>query len=141
MNRYMKYFSIAVIVSLAAFVMHLLTIEWVMGFVTDQMQDRIIKPSWDVRYVAALTSIEIGFGALLIYGLIHSQLPTNNTLLKGVLLTVLLLMVKGELIRQPLMNWLVGNPLSVVMVQDGMTWCIWLMMGMVIAILHRLFKL
>ena len=37
----------------------------------------------------------------------------------------MVLMIKGNLVRQPLMNLLVGNPVEVVAIQDGLTWLTW----------------
>ena len=51
----------------------------------------------------------------------------------GLLAGGLVLALSGSLIRQPMMNLLIGNPLAVVAVQDGITWLIWLAMGLIAA--------
>ena len=49
---------------------------------------------------------------------------------------MLLLAAQGSLFRQPLMDFIIGNPLSVVAVQDGVTWVVWLVMCAVAALTY-----
>ena len=95
--------------------------------------------SWDVRVPAAISAIEIGLGASLTYWLLRSRFPALGWARGGLCLAGLILMIKGSLIRQPLMNSLVGNPVEVVAVQDGMVWLTWAVMGWIIAGVFALF--
>ncbi|KAA3641886.1 MAG: hypothetical protein DWP95_05900 [Proteobacteria bacterium] len=58
---------IALIASFSGFVVHVFTVEWLPQWISTQMQGLEVKPSWDVRYVAAMTSIEMGLGAVGLY--------------------------------------------------------------------------
>jgi len=128
--------SIAVASVLAAatgFCLHVFSAEWVQHRVATLMDGKEVMSSWDVRIPAAISSIEIGLGAALCYWLIRSRFPNLGWFRGGLCLTALVLMIKGNLIRQPLMNFLIGNPIEVVAVQDGITWLIWGLMGWTVA--------
>jgi hypothetical protein len=66
----MKIILLLVVATLAAFsgfVVHVFTVEWLPEWISTQMQGLEVKPSWDVRYVAAVTSVEMGLGVLGLY--------------------------------------------------------------------------
>lgn len=110
---------LAIAVSIIAFSIHVATTEWIDNFVAASMKGNTVISSWDVRYLAAITSIETGCGLVLLYSLIRTNLPANSSLARGLMTSILLLMVAGRLIRQPIMDLAIGNPLPVVLVQDG----------------------
>lgn len=118
-----------VLASLSSFVVHVLTVEWLPTWIGNQMQGISIQPSWDVRYVAAFTSIEYGLSALALYLLCREKLMTLGLCKAYVIFAALLTAIHGALIRQPLMDYLVGNPIHVVMVQNGFKWIIWALMS------------
>jgi len=101
------------------------------------MEGISISPSRSVVMIAALTSIESGLGLAVLYALVRAQLPFDNPLLKGLCLGVLVLAVTGRLFRQPFMNRRVGNPLGVVLVQDGIVWLQWLAACCVLALAYE----
>ena len=123
----------ALLSSAAGFCLHVFSAEWLQHWIAGQMAGRDMVSSWDVRVPAAISAIEIGLGATLVYWLLHGRFPGLGWGLGGLCLAGLILMIKGNLIRQPLMNVLVGNPLEVVAVQDGMVWLTWAVMGWTIA--------
>ena len=96
-----------------------------------------MTPSWDVRYIAFATSLEVGAGVAILYALIRGSLPFKSAVVRGLALGVLLLAVMGRLVRQPLMNLVVGNPPSVVIVQDGVSWVLWLAVCVVTALVFE----
>ena len=51
---------------------------------------------------------------------------------RAVFLSICLAMVSGALIRQPLMDVVVGNPLHVTMVQNLFKWLVWMLLGFVV---------
>lgn len=116
------------------FALHVFGAEVVTRYVAAQMAGRQVTPSWDVRIPAALSSIEQGIAVALLYLLVRSGLPALGTIRRGLLVGLLSLALGGNLLRQPMMNLLIGNPLAVVAVQDGITWVIWLAMGLITAI-------
>lgn len=115
------------------FVGHVSSREFVQSWVGSQMAGRQVAPSWDVRYLAWATSLEMGLGLVLLYALVRRVLPARTSVMRGVLMAGLLLAITGRLFRQPLMNLAIGNPGSVVIVQDGITWLLWLAMSVTVA--------
>ena len=138
MKPYLAAFIAASAAAVTGFVIHVSTQEWVRSWVVLHMQGREVTGSWEVRYVALLTSLEVGVGLVILYALVRTVLPTKSSVVRGLLLGVLLLAVMGRLVRQPAMNLVVGNPLVVVAVQDGISWVVWLSMCVVVAVTYDL---
>ena len=138
MKPYLAAFISASAAAATGFVIHVATQDWVRSWVASHMQGREVTASWEVRYVALLTSLEVGVGLVILYALVRAALPAKSSLVRGLLLGVLLLAVMGRLIRQPAMNLVVGNPLIVVAVQDGISWVLWLSMCVVVAVTYDL---
>jgi len=46
------------------------------------------------------------------------------------------LAVTGRLFGQPFMNWIIGNPHKVVVVQDGARWVNWLLTTVALALVY-----
>lgn len=130
---------IAFTASMISFVIHVVSEEWIFSFVSIIMEGKEVAPSWDVRYIAALSAVEIGIAQLIIYILIRKVIPIKSSVIKGIILGTLLLMINGSLLRQPLMNYLIGNPLKVILIQDGITWIIWLLSSVFTAVSYEFF--
>ena len=128
----------ATLSSLSAFVIHVFSQEWVLAWITEHMQghEDNVAEAWDVRYIAAVTSIETGIGLVVLYALLRPALPSKSSFVRGIILGILLLAVMGRLLRQPFMNLVSGNPLSVVIVQDGITWVVWLVASVIVALTY-----
>jgi hypothetical protein len=127
----------ALAVAATGFVIHVGSQAWVQSWVTERMQGRDVRASWDVRYFALITSIEVGIGLVILYALVRGAMPFKSPALRGLLLGVVLLAVMGKLVRQPVMNLLIGNPLSVVAVQDGVSWLLWPAVSVVVAVVFE----
>ncbi len=123
---------IAAIASASSFIVHVATVEWLPVWIGTQMQDIVIQPSWDVRYVAGITSIEYGLAASTLYYLARSKLVALGAFKASLLFSVLLAGLHGAFVRQPLMDYIVGNPLQVVLAQNGFKWLVWLLMSFLI---------
>jgi len=136
MNRYLAASISAVAAAVVGFSIHVGSQGWIRAWVSAHMQGREIIPSWDVRYLALLTSIESGIGLVIVYALARPALPGKSSLVRGLLLGVLMLAVMGRLFRQPMMNLAIGNPLPVVAVQDGISWVLWALMSIVVAAVY-----
>lgn len=124
----------AVLSAAAGFIIHVFSVEAIEHYVASVMAGRQVAPSWDVRVPAALSSIEQGLALVALYLLLRCRFPRLGTLRRGLLGAVLALALGGNLVRQPMMNLLIGNPLNVTAVQDGMTWLVWGVMGMIVAV-------
>lgn len=133
MNKYLAAIAAASVAAATGFFIHVATQEPIRVWVASQMQGQAVALSWDVRYLALVTSLESGIGLVLLYAMLRKVLPGLSTLARGGLLALLMLMVMGRLIRQPVMNLVIGNPLAVVAVQDGISWLLWLVMSLIVA--------
>ena len=136
MHKYVPGLVAAIAAAVVGFIIHVASQEFVRTWVYTRMHGHAVTPSWDVRYVALLTSLEIGVAVVWLYALFRRTLPQTRSLFRGLLLGVLLLAAQGSLFRQPLMDFIIGNPISVVAVQDGVTWVVWLVMCAVAALTY-----
>ncbi len=93
------------------------------------MQDVSIQPSWNIRYIAGVTSLEYGIAAIVLYYLARDKLIVFGKLKAALLFSVLLMALHGAFLRQPFMDYMVGNPIHVVLVQNLFEWLVWLLMS------------
>jgi hypothetical protein len=91
-------------------------------------------PAWLVT-VAFITELLPVAGKIALYLLIRDFLPGKSRLMKGLSYGLLLMAIGDTLVRAPLMDALVGNPVDVVLVQNAEGWAIDLSVGSVIALL------
>lgn len=129
----------AVAGAVTGFAIHLSTQTWIQGWVAQHMAGRSVGPSWDVRLLAAATSLEVGVATVFIYVLLRRSVPGLPTVVRGAILAALLLAVTGRLFRQPVMDLAVGNPLAVVLVQDGVAWLTWTALCIAVAVVYDSF--
>ena len=122
------------------------------GFVI-HVTDQNIVPPWVQRQMrgvpsagppagwtfaaAALSSIEIGAGYAILYALLRLATPTLRPIARGLLTGTLALALGGQLIRQPLMNWIIGNPIYVTLAMAVGPWLTSLAMGVVLALSYE----
>ena len=88
-----------------------------------------------VTFFAYLTLLIPASGIAFLYYFTGKDLPFNSRIVKGILLGIFLLLVKGDLIRQPIMDYLVGNPIIVVFLQHAQVWVYNLAITIVIALI------
>ena len=110
-------FIVIAIASSSSFVVHVISIEWLPAWIGSQMKGLTTQTSWNVRYIAAITSIEYGFAALSLYFLARDRLIKYGLFKASLIFSVLLTAIHGAFIRQPFMDYVVGNPIQVVLVQ------------------------
>ncbi len=125
-------FVLAIIASMSSLVVHVATVEWLPTWIGSQMQGLQIQPSWDVRYIAAVTSVEYGLAAIALYYLAREKLLAFGVFKAVIIFSILLASIHGAFIRQPLMDYLIGNPMHVVLVQNGFKWLIWIIMSLIV---------
>lgn len=130
------FFVAAIAGAATGFAIHLATQAWVREWVASQMTGRSVAPSWDVRFLAAATSLEVGLATAFVYVLLRKALPGWPTISRGALLAAVLLAVSGRLLRQPVMDLAIGNPLPVVLVQDGVAWLTWATLCIAVAVVY-----
>lgn len=125
-------FIVAAIGSSSSFFVHIISVEWLPSWIGSQMQGVTMHSSWNVRYIAGITSIEYGFAAVTLYFLARDRLITYGRFKASLIFSVLLTAIHGAFIRQPFMDYMVGNPIHVVLVQNGFKWLVWLFMSFVV---------
>lgn len=130
--RYLKYLLLAALASTLGFIVHVFAVEWLQPWISQKMANHSVIPSWDVRYFAMLTSIEYGIATILLYRLMRDKVIVHGKLKASLLLSVLLLGLHGALIRQPLMDVLVGSPLDVALLQNAFKWLTWILISVTV---------
>ncbi len=129
--KYLLLLILAIIASLSGFVVHVFTVEWLPAWISGQVQGVDIKPSWMVRYVAGVTSVEYGIAVIALYHLARDKFIQFGKFKASVYLSLLLLALNAMLIRQPLMDYFIGNPFLVVIVQNGFKWLSWILLSFI----------
>lgn len=130
--KYLQYLTMAALASSLGFIVHVFSAEWVQGWVAQIMQGRSVTPSWDVRYIATLTSLEYGASTIVLYWLIRDKVIKYGKFKAFITLSLLFTALHGALVRQPLMDYIIGNPVEVVLVQNALKWLVWILMSLVV---------
>ena len=76
----------------------------------------------EVIIPATLSSIEYGIAMVVLYWLVRKATPTLSTLPRALCVFLLSLAIGGELMRFPVMQLVIGNPLGVTLVQHAALW-------------------
>lgn len=90
--------------------------------------------------MALISSIEYGVAAVALYALMRDKLIQHGVLFAVVIFSLLLTAIHGAFIRQPLMDYVIGNPLQVVLAQNAFKWLIWLLMSTLVIIGYEITK-
>jgi hypothetical protein len=115
----------AAIASLVGLSFHIVMLREITPYVNKAMNEVTILKSPYPTYInifAYITVIFPGLGLATIYYFLRPYFTTQSRFLRGVILGTLILLLEGELIRQPIMNILVGNPISVALLQQSQVW-------------------
>ncbi|EJN3357910.1 hypothetical protein NPU96_001667 [Vibrio alginolyticus] len=131
MNNF-QYLIVAAIASSCGFIVHVFSAEWLQGWVAQIMAGHEVSSSWDVRYIAMLTSLEYGISAVILYWLIRDKIMPYGKFKAFVILSLLLTALHGALIRQPLLDFIIGNPIEVALLQNAFKWLVWILMSFVV---------
>ena len=127
--KFFLIFIVAVVASTSSFIVHVATVEWLPSWISSQMEKLSIQPSWDVRYIAGVTSLEYGIAAIALYYLGRNKLIGFGKFKASLVFSVLLMAIHGAFLRQPFMDYVVGNPIHVILVQNFFKWLVWLLMS------------
>lgn len=116
---------LTILFGVLGFFIHVALGSTVQAVVAENMKGvAILKPPYGplITSIAGLTALIPALFSLVLYMVIRKQIPGKAPLIKGLFFGALILLLKGQLIRQPLMNYLVGNPLWVVVLQQSEIW-------------------
>ena len=86
-----------------------------------------------IETMSYLTKPEEAFGVAVIYYYMGDRLPTQSRFIKGIILGTVLLLSKGQLIRQLLMNLLLLNTLKESSLFQSQVWLSTFAMSIIIA--------
>src|SRR5437868_4664010 len=108
--------------SAAGFFPHKLFADWLPQWVASHMEGVQIKfPPYGPEVVvpAALSYVEPGLAYLAAYVLVRKATPSSSVLVRALLVAALCLGLEGSIVRMPLMQLVIGNPLWVTLVQHA----------------------
>jgi hypothetical protein len=117
-----------VLATIIPFIIHALLQSLVNEFIANNTTDKtdfdVAMPPYSFRItaVAALTAIMPTIGLLILFSLIYEKVPGENAFMKGFTFGLLILIIKGELFRKPIMNTLIGNPFWISLLQQLDIW-------------------
>lgn len=127
-----QYLIIAALASSCGFIVHVFSAEWLQSWIAQIMEGHKVSSSWAVRYIAILTSLEYGISTLILYWLVRDKIIPYGKFKAFVILSLLLTALHGALIRQPLMDFIIGNPIEVALLQNIFKWLVWILMSFVV---------
>jgi hypothetical protein len=125
MRKPIQFTVAAVAASAAGFAVHKVFADRLPAWVSAHMGNTQIKlPPYGPEIVvpAALTSLESGVAYLAAYLLVRRATPQRSVLLRSLLVAALCLALRGSLLRMPVMQLLIGNPVWVTLVQHAGAW-------------------
>ncbi|MBC8949978.1 hypothetical protein [Xenorhabdus sp. TS4] len=127
---------VSIFTAFIGFIVHVINVEWLIPYIRSEVNNVSVLPSWDVRYLAAFTSIETGFGITILYILIKKGMPTYNSFTRGIIMWLLELAIMGRLVRQPLMDFAIGNPFLISILQNSISWINWFLICLITTFLY-----
>ncbi len=87
-----------------------------------------------VMAVAFLSAAIPTLGKVFVYCWLHEKLPGRSPFVKGLWFGLLMLFIRDDMLRLPIMNLVVGNPFDVVLVQSLEAWLLYPLTGLLIAL-------
>ena len=126
------------VASIIALTLHILVQQWSQPIISATMVGvEVARPPYGglITGVAYVTAIVPAIVAAILFYYGGHLLPARSRVGKGLWLGVLVLLLKGDLVRQPIMNLLIGNPPSVVVLTDLHAIAANLALGLVIGLL------
>ena len=135
MKQFLSYVRVALIASLVGFILHVLDADFLQKWICGMPVG--LSYSWGIILLAALTSVEVGVGITIIYAAIRKKILKKNIFYRGLILGVIILATKGILLRQLIMDIVVGGFSWQTWVKDSMSWVISLTLCIVLAFLYE----
>ena len=125
MRKPIQFTIASIAASAAGFAVHKVFADRLPAWVSAHMENAQIKlPPYGPEIVvpAALTSLESGVAYLVAYLLVRRATPERSVLSRSLLVAALCLALHGSLLRMPVMQLLIGNPVWVTLVQHAGLW-------------------
>jgi hypothetical protein len=122
----LRRYSLPIIVSsVVGLFVHVYLTSLINPIVSQEMRSHVIDtPPYGmlVNSLSFITALMPAIGVVLLYEFTSYRLPGKTRLLRGFVMGLLLLLVKGELLRAPIMNVMVGNPFWISALQQSEVW-------------------
>ncbi|HDY8068250.1 TPA: hypothetical protein RQK93_000433 [Vibrio vulnificus] len=128
------HFAVLILASTVGFIVHVIESEWLRFWVSEQMVGKNVLPSWDVRYLAMALAIESSISMFIVYLLLRQKMSECSLLAQVAALSAIVLTMKSMLVRQPVMDYVIGNPIHVVVAQNFVKWLIPIFMSTIIVV-------
>jgi hypothetical protein len=97
-------------------------------------------PFW-ITAIAFVTAVLPVTAWAILFLFVYDRIPFENAVMKGLTFSSLILLLKGDLLRQQIMGYVVGNPFHVVLIQSLDPLLPNLLMGVILAISIRGLKI
>jgi hypothetical protein len=113
--------AVSVVGAALALTAHIILQQWAQPIISVRMSGvEVARPPYGalITAMAYSTAIVPAFVAAVLFYYGGHLLPAHSRLAKGMWLALFILLVKGDLVRQPIMNALIGNPPTVVVLSD-----------------------
>jgi len=126
--------------SFASFLVHRAFADFLPKWIGEHMEGVEIKrPPYGPEVVipASLSAVEYGLALFAAYFLIRRAIPNSTVLVRSLCLFILCLALGGQLLRFPLMQLVVGNPLLVTVVQHAGIWLPYLAGSLAVAFVYE----
>ena len=127
-----------VVAGLLGFLLHVTLGRLIQPIVSRAMQGVAIKqPPYGtaITALAAATSLLPAAVLALVFYALGSYIPARSRLIKGLLFGAVILAIKGQLFREPIMAIAIGNPVWIALLQQTEKWAANLGMCLTIALL------
>jgi len=111
----------AIVAAIVALSLHIFLQQWTQPIIAHLMIGvEVARPPYGplITTAAYVTAVVPALVAAVLFYYGAHLLPSRSRIAKGLLLGGLIILIKGDLIRQPIMNFLIGNPLPVVALTD-----------------------
>jgi hypothetical protein len=125
MRRLLRLLVPTLAASAVAFGLHRVLADLVPGWMAGRMEGvQVRQPPYgpEVAVPAMLTCVEYGAALLAAYALLRRATPRASVFVRALLLAVLCLALQGAVLRMPVMQLVIGNPLLVTLVQHAAIW-------------------
>lgn len=136
-----RLFLVSFLAAALALAAHVLLQQWAQPIIANRMSGiEVVRPPYGalITTMAYITAIVPTVVVAIVFYYAGHLLPARTRIGKGLWLALLILLVKGDLVRQPVMNALIGNPPAVVALNDLHILAANLLLGVVIGLLGPL---
>lgn len=134
--RLRRFILAACLCTALAMTVHIKLQHFCVQYVSTHMEGVTVAHAPYNTFITSMAYLTFVVQALVVcfaYYLVRDYMPCKSAFGRGCLFGLFIMLMNGELLRQPFMNYLVGNPVLVILVQQGQVWISTLVASIVIA--------